>query len=207
MPMPELSGKRILANCFGKFCLKESEEFLGVGRSRLELDAGVDVLGVFAEDDHVDLFGRLDRRGHALEPAHRAQADVQIEHLPQRDVERTNAAADRRGERPLDRHQVFAAGAHRFVGQPGVVGLIGLLAGKHFHPVNLAFAAVRLLHGRVEHPYACTPDVAAGAVAFDERDDRLIGHAQLAVRDRDFLATRGDPHRHRLRFGHSLVLL
>jgi hypothetical protein len=31
-----------------------------------------------------------------------------------------------------------------------------------------------------------------GAVAFDERDDGLIRHVQLAVRDGDFLAPGGD---------------
>ena len=56
--------------------------------ARLELDARVDVFGVLAEDHHVDLLGRLHRRGHALEVAHRAQADVQVEHLAQRHVER-----------------------------------------------------------------------------------------------------------------------
>ena len=33
---------------------------------------------------------------------HRAQADVEIEHLAQRDVQRADAAADRRGERAFD---------------------------------------------------------------------------------------------------------
>ena len=61
-------------------------EFLVVGGARLELDARVDVLGVLAEDHHVDLLGVLHRRGHTLEPAHRAQAHVQIQHLPQRHV-------------------------------------------------------------------------------------------------------------------------
>ena len=88
----------------------------------LELDAGVDVLGVLAEDHHVDLLGCLDGRGHALEPAHRAQAHVQIEQLPQRDIERADAAADRRRQRALDRHQVVAAGRDGLIRQPGVEG-------------------------------------------------------------------------------------
>ena len=82
--------------------------FFASGVPGLPLDAGVDVLGVLAEDHHVDLLGALHRRGHALEVAHRAQADVEVEHLAQRDVERADAAADRRGQRALDADQVLA---------------------------------------------------------------------------------------------------
>ena len=171
--------------------LEELEELLVVRRAGLELDAGVDVFGVLAEDHHVDLLRRLDRRRHALEPAHRAQADVEVEHLAQRDVQRADAAADRRGQRALDRHQVLAAGRDGFVRQPGVEQVVGLLAGVDLHPVDLALAAVGLLHGGVEHAHRGAPDVRAGAVAFDERDDRLIGHGELAVLDRDFLPLRG----------------
>ena len=172
--------------------LEQVEEFLALGRALLEFDARINVLGVLAEDDHVDFFRRLDRRGHALEPAHRPQAHIQIQQLAQRHVQRTNAAADRRGERSLDRDQIVAAGGDRFVGQPGVVGLVGFLAGENLHPMNLALAAVGLLHRGVEHPHARPPDVAAGAVAFDERNDGLVGHVQFAVRDADLLAPGGD---------------
>ena len=72
------------------------------------LDAGVDVLGVLAEDHHVGLARVLDRARHAREVAHRPQADVEIELLAQRDVERADAAADRRRQRALDRDRVLA---------------------------------------------------------------------------------------------------
>ena len=77
-------------------------------RALFDLEAGVDVLGVLPEDHHVDGFGVLHRRRHALEPAHRAQAHVEVEDLAQRDVQRADAAADRRGQRPLDPDQVLA---------------------------------------------------------------------------------------------------
>ena len=197
--MPELSGKRILANCFGKFCLNRSRNFLAVGRARLELDAGVNVLGVFAENHHVDLLRRLDRGGHALEPAHGPQTHVQIQQLAQRHIERANAAADRRRERAFDGDQVVAAGRDGFIRQPAVVCLVRLLAGEHLHPVNLALAAIGFLYRRIEYPHAGAPDVAAGAVAFDEGNDGLVRHLQFAVGDRNFLAPGGDLHVHRLR--------
>ena len=171
--------------------LEEFLELLVVGAARLELDAGVDVLGVLAEDHHVHLFGRLDRGGHALEPAHRAQAHVQVEHLAQRDVQRADAAADRRRERSLDRDEVVAAGLHGLFRQPGVVEVVRLLAGEDLHPVDLALAAVGLGDRGVEHAHGCAPDVGAGAVALDEGDDRVVRHLQAAVGDGDLLALGG----------------
>ena len=81
-------------------------ELLGLRRARLHLVAGVDVLGVLPEDHHVDQLGVHHRRRHAAEPAHRAQADVEVEDLAQRHVERADAATDRRGQRALDADQV-----------------------------------------------------------------------------------------------------
>src|SRR5208282_3232859 len=194
--------KANLGELLRKVLLEQIQEFLGVGRPRLELDSRIDVFGVLAENDHVDLFRRLDRRRHALEPAHRAQADVQVQQLAQCHVQRTDAAADRSGERPLDRHQVVAAGGHRFIGQPGVVGLVGLFSREHLHPANLALRAVRLEHRRVEHSHARAPDVAPGPIALDEGHDGPIRYVQLAVGGGYFLAPRGDLHGDRLCFEH-----
>jgi len=47
-----------------------------------------------------------------------------------------------------------------------------------------------LIGRRVQHADRRGPDVGAGAVALDERDDRVLGHLQLAVADRDLLARR-----------------
>ena len=107
MPMPEVSGKRILVTPIS--FMQELDQLLGLVAAGLVLDAGVDVLRVLAEDHHVDLLGLLHRRGHALEVAHRAQADVEVELLAQRDVQRADAAADRRGQRALDRDDVVLA--------------------------------------------------------------------------------------------------
>ena len=68
----------------------------------LELDAGVHILSVFAEDNDIDLLGVLHRAGHALVVLHRPHAGVEIENLAQGHVERANASADGRGERPFD---------------------------------------------------------------------------------------------------------
>ena len=151
-------------------------QLLGLGGALLDLEAGVDVLGVLAEDHHVDLLGVLHRRRHALEPAHGPQADVEVEDLAQGDVERADAAADRRGERALDADEVLAEGVDRLVGQPVARLVERLLAGEHLLPRDrLAVLGRR----RVEDQLGGGPDVDAGAVALDERDDGLVGDGEV----------------------------
>ena len=86
---------------------EEVEHLLRLRRAGGVLDAGVDVFRVLAEDHHVHLLGMLHRRRHALVPAHRAQADEQVEQLAQRDVQRSDAAADRRRQRALDADEIL----------------------------------------------------------------------------------------------------
>jgi hypothetical protein len=155
--------------------LEQPEHLLRVVGAGGELDARVDVLRVLAEDHHVDLVGTLHRRGHALEPAHGPQAHVEIEDLPHRDVQRADAAADGRRERALDADEIGAERIERRIRQP-VAGLVErLLAGEHLVPRDLPLAAVRLVDRGIEHAYRRAPDVGAGAVALDERNDRVGG--------------------------------
>ncbi len=177
------------------FLLQEGDDLLHRVGAGLPLDAGIDVLGVLAEDHHVDLLGFLDRAGHAGEVAHRAQAHVEIEHLAQRDVERADAARSRGGERTLDRDDVVLHRLHGLVGQPLVaaVDLDRLLAGVDLHPGDAALAAVGLGHGRVDDLLHRRGDVDAGAVALDEGDDRRVRHVQAVVGvDGDLLALGGN---------------
>ncbi len=191
MPMPTTSGvspKRIFLKSFGKFAFEKFERLQRRFLAGLEINAGVNVLGVFAEDDHVHLFRVLHGRGHAGEILHGAQADVEIEHLAQRDVERADAAADGRGERAFDADEIFLERLDGVVRQPVVEFLEAVFAGENLEPGDFLFAAVGFGHRRVEHAHAGGPDVRAGAVAADERDDRMIGHGELAVLDGNFSA-------------------
>ncbi len=173
MPMPE-SARMSQPNC----SFSSAISCLRLGRALLDLEAGVDVFGVLPEDHHVDGLGALHRRRHALEPAHRAQAHVEVEELAQRDVERADTAADRRGQRALDADQVLAERVDGLVGQPGAGGVERLLPREHFLPGD----ALAVLRGRrVHHQLGGRPDVDAGAVAFDERDDGFVGYRQRAV--------------------------
>ncbi len=116
-----------------------------------------------------------------MEPAHGPQAHIEIEQLAQRDVQRPDAAADRGRQRALDADVVGAERLDGVVGQPRVELLETFFAGKDLAPLHAALAAVRFRYGRVEDTNARAPDVGAGAVAFDERDDRIVRHDELRV--------------------------
>ena len=149
---------------------QEGRQLGRLGRARLGLEPGVDVLGVLPEDHHVHPLGMEHRRGDAGEPTHRAQAHVEVEDLAQGHVEGADPTADRRGEGSLDADQVVAEGLDGLVGQP-VTGLVErLLPGQDLLPGDLPAV---LGGGGVEDQLGRRPDVDAGAVALDERDDRL----------------------------------
>ncbi len=173
MPMPEPSrmGQPISAR-------RNAASLSASGRALLDLVAGVDVLGVLAEDDHVHELGVEHGRGDAGEPAHRAQADVEVQDLAQGDVERADTAAYRRGERALDADQVLSEGVHRFVGQPAAGLVERLLPGQHLFPGHFV---TMLGRGGIENQLGGRPDVDAGAVALDERDDGFVGDDEVAV--------------------------
>ena len=97
-------------------------------------------------------------RGHAGEPAHGPQADIEVEQLAQRHVEGAEAAADRRRERPLDSDQVVAESLDGLFGQPLPSGLEGLLASEHLLPGDvLARTWRRRRRARAGRPARCRP--------------------------------------------------
>ena len=158
--------------------LQQRDELVGLGCSLFELEARVDVFGVLAEDHHVDGLGALHRRRHPREPPHGAKAHVQVEELTQRDVERPEAAADRRRQRTLDADQVIAKGVDRLVGKPRAGRVERLLAREHLFPRDL----LAVLRGRgVHHEPGGRPDVDSGSVAFDVGDDGLVGNRERAI--------------------------
>src|SRR5437867_2645287 len=175
--------------------LEEPDDLLGFRRPLLPLDAGVDVLRVLSENDHVHLVRPLDGRRDALEVLHGTKADVQIEHLPKGHAERAEPFTDGRRERALDGDEEFADDVERLVGKEvgwavAAIHGLGLLPREDLGPRDLLPTPVRLLDGRVQHTHGRAPDVGAGAVALDERDHRIVRHPELPVVDRDLVALR-----------------
>ncbi len=69
------------------FGIEEMNQFLGLGAGGLPFDPGIDILGVFPEDHHVDQFRRLHGAGHPGVVAHRPDASVKVQDLAQGDVQ------------------------------------------------------------------------------------------------------------------------
>ena len=207
MPMPE-SVRIFFLPPLSMSSLRKLDELLGFGCAFAELDAGVDVFGVLAKDDDVELLGMLHRAGHARVVLHRADAGVEVEDLAQGDVERADAAADRRGQRSFDGDAEIAGRVDGVIGEPGFELAEGLFAGVDFEPLYGALAAVRLLDCGVEDPLRGAPDVASGAVAFDKRDDGMVGDGEFSIGILDRLAAGGQRQSviARLHVGGSLQL-
>src|ERR1700739_1894913 len=122
-----------------------------------------------------------DRGGNSFEIADWAFTGVKIENLAQRHVQRTNSTADRRGKRTLDGHAEVSDGFDGVIGQPFLVGVEGFFAGKDFIPGDFAFAAIGMFDRRVKNTARSFPDVAAGAVTLDERNDGVVRDLQLTA--------------------------
>ncbi|MNF58425.1 hypothetical protein D3C84_399800 [compost metagenome] len=172
------------------FFLEELDDLVRFRRAGFPLDAGINIFGILPEDGHVDVAGLLHRAGHAFEPAHRAQADVQIQLLAQGYVEGADATTDRRGQRPLDGDDVILDRIQGFLRQPGVlvIHLGGFLAGVNFHPGNLALAAVGFFDGCIDDLDHHRADIDADAVTLDVRDDRVVRYVKRHIGiDGDFV--------------------
>ncbi len=147
------------------------------GSALFPFDADVHVFRIFAEDDDVHALGMLHGRGHSGIVLHGTDATVEIEDLAQGDVEGADAASDGGGQRAFDGDAKLADGADGVVGKPVVETGFGFLAGEDFVPGYGTLAVVGFFDGGIENANGGFPDIAASAVAFNERDDRVIGNA------------------------------
>ena len=129
--------------------LQEPLDPICLGCAGLVFDAGVDVLGVLAEDHHIHQLGTLHNAGDAWIPPHGTHASIEVQHPAQGDVEATEPTTYRRGEGAFDTDDVLAQRLDRLLGHIGAVDAVGLLASVDLHPVDLAPALVDLLHGGI----------------------------------------------------------
>ena len=172
----------------------EIHHLFGLGRAGLVLHSGVDIFRVFAKDHHVTRTRVLHRRGHALKPAHRPQAGIEVQFLAQGDVQRTEPTPHRGRQRALDSNDILLDRRQGFLGEPvAIVKLSGLLAGVYFHPGYFFRALVSLLDGGVDHLDHDRADVDANAVAFDVGNDRIVRDVQAEIFiDGDFVTFTGN---------------
>ena len=159
--MPE-SGRMVPA----PLRLDPLDELERLGLALLELDAGVEVLGVLSDDDDVDV---VVARAGAGDRERRTQVHVEVELLAQRHVHAAEAGADRRGDRALDGDLVLADRLDDVVGQRRAVLVHDVLAGVGDLPLDVDA-------GRLDDAAHRRGDLGTDAVAGDERDG-VLGHA------------------------------
>jgi len=168
--------------------LEEAPQVLGCIGVLLELDAGVQVLGVLAHDHDVGLGEAGAHPGVALAGA---DAGVEVELLAQEHVDAAKARADRGCGGSLDADAVALDRVQGAVGERRALLGVDVLAGGLLVPVELH-------PGRLEHAPGRLDELGAGAVAGDEGHGVRHGAAMLASRARSVAATgRGSSWRRR----------
>ena len=135
-------------------------------RSLPELDALVQVLGVLADHDQVDVGVA---RGQPGERSGRSDRGEEVERLTELDVHAPEPRADRRGDRTLDRDARASDLLEDAFGEGGSLTLQDLGAGVLDDPLDLDT-------GRVEHATGRVRDLGPDAVAGDERHE--VRHAR-----------------------------
>ena len=136
------------------------------------LDAGVQVLGVLADDDQVDV---VVAKVEALHRARRADVGVQVERLAERHVDAPEPATDRGRDRALER-DVIAPDRLEDAVRERCPELLDRRLTRHDRLPLEADA------GRIEHAGGRLRQLRPDAVAGDQGDS--VGHAAiLATRD------------------------
>ena len=145
--------------------LDPPDQLLGVLRAFLVLDAGVEVLGVLAHDDQIDVVEARADAGIALDRPH---LRVHVELLAERHVDGAEAAADGRRDRPLQRDAGLADRVEHLRRQR--VAAVPL----HHVGAGLLHVPVELDAGRLEHTARRLGELRPGAVAGNQ--DYTVRH-------------------------------
>src|SRR4051794_18302907 len=155
------SAETNFLKCGRQLTLDEFQNLFRFRSSRLIIDAGINILRVFAEDNHIHFLRPFHRRGHTFEILHRAKTNIEVEHLPQSDVERTDATTHGSRERTFNAHEKLLERLNRVVRQPIIKSVLGGFTGEYFEPRNLFLSAVGFLNGCIKNLFAGGPDIGA----------------------------------------------
>src|SRR5262249_16510299 len=99
----------------------------------------------------------------------------------QRHIERADPTANRRRQRPLDPDTKLAKRIERLIRQPVARLIKRSLSRQHFLPSNLALPAISLRNSRIQNLLASAPNIGAGTIPFNERNNRPIRNRQPTI--------------------------
>ena len=153
---------------------RDDRDRLGRALRRIDevLDARVLALRVLAHDDQVDAVVAVGKPG---ERPRRAHVGVEIELLPERDVDAAVAAADRRRQRPLEADAVLADRLQRRLRQRRAVLRDRARAGRRLFPLDRGPGRLDGAHGAGHH-------LGSNPVSSDQRHPRRHRDAILRRR-------------------------
>src|SRR5205814_1987584 len=100
---------------------------------------------------------------HAAVILHRAHAGIQIQNLTKGNIQRSDTAAHRRGQRAFDGDTELPNGIHTVIGQPVVELGFCFFSSKYLIPCDSPFPFVGPLHRGIKNASRGFPDVAAAA--------------------------------------------
>ena len=119
-----------------------------------------------------------------------ANTGIEIEELAQADIQAAKTATDRGREWALNGQLEFTDSLQGLLRQIGSRQLIGFLARIDFHPGDLAFAAITMLHRFIKEKLGGFPYVRPDSVPFDKTDDGVVRGLEFAVFNDDLVAFR-----------------
>ena len=183
------------ANAFGaQFLGQECDELLSLRAVGCIFNPSINVFRIFTKQVYVGFFGFANWRRHAFEIAQWSQADIQIKRLPKCHIERSDIAFCGHIQWALDGHHIVLQGRQSFFGQINfsAIQVGGFFSREHFHPLNASLTLVGFLHSCVDHLDHDGGDVDTRAIAFNVRNDGVIGNVQCIVGiDRNFASLGG----------------
>ncbi len=123
----------ILGDLLLRTTVDRLDDLCGILAARIELDAGIEVFEVFANDHQVDI---AERRLDSLDGLARPQVGIRLQLLAERDVDAAEAGADRGGDRALQADAVLADRRDRRIRQQLTMLLVGFEASLADFPVE-----------------------------------------------------------------------
>ena len=144
-------------------------EFFRLRSASLPFDAGINILGILSEYDHIHLLGMLHRRFHALVPTHRPLTDIEVKSLTQSNIERAYSSAHRSHQRTLYTYMIFLESLQSLVRQISSASLESLASRQHLFPNYPALRPIGFFHGSIYYSNHRGRHFRSHPVAFHQR--------------------------------------
>ncbi len=108
----------IVVQSFSGLVRDPFSKFIGFRTSSRPFNPGVDILGIFPEDDHIHLFRMAHGAGNSGKITDRPETDIEVQDLSELNVEASNPFSHRRGQRAFQSQSILTNSVQGFLRQP-----------------------------------------------------------------------------------------